>query len=316
MRLHHALYILVFALTIPQIVKSQSDLLDMLTQEEEPLTQYTIATFKGTRIVSGHTVETQAEGVLQFLIGHRFGRLNAGWRDLFGLDNATVRLGFDYGVTDNLNLGFGRSSYTKVYDGHIKYRLLRQRYGAKPFPFTVTAMASAMIRSDLRPFGNIDVPIRSRMYYTYQIMLARKFGDWLSIQVTPTIVHRNLVQLASDKNSIFSLGLGSSVKLTKAMRFNAEYYMILPSNQILSEIQGEKVRNAFSFGIDLETGGHVFQLHFTNAQGMHEKFLASETTGRWLNGDIHFGFNVSRVFTIYDRYAKREKREARKKTTL
>ena len=312
MHLRYSLILFVCSFMIPQLAQSQDDLLELLAEEEEPLTQYTIATFKGTRIVSGHTVETQAEGVMQMLIGHRFGRLNSGWRDLFGLDDATVRLGLDYGITDNLNIGIGRSSFTKIYDSHIKYRFLRQRYGAKPFPFTATAMASAMIRSDLRPFGNIDVPVSSRMYYTYQLMIARKFGDWLSLQVTPTLVHRNLVQTTSDKNTIFSLSLGSSIKLTRAMRFNAEYFMILPSNQIQSEIQGEKVRNAFSVGIDLETGGHVFQLHFTNARGMHEKFLASETTGRWLDGDIHFGFNVSRVFTMYDRYAKREKRAARK----
>ncbi|HCE85124.1 MAG TPA: hypothetical protein DEO99_03130, partial [Bacteroidetes bacterium] len=114
----------------PQLAQSQEELLDLLAEEEEPLTQYTIATFKGTRIVSVHTVETQAEGVMQMLIGHPFGRLNTGWRDLFGLDNATVRLGLDYGITDNLNIGIGRSSYTKIYDSHIKYRFLRQRYGA------------------------------------------------------------------------------------------------------------------------------------------------------------------------------------------
>lgn len=291
--------------------RAQDDLMAMLEAEQEPVVNYAFATFKTTRIVSGHSVETNGEGVMQFLIGHRFGRVNAGWRDLFGLDNATIRIGLDYGITDDLNIGFGRSSFTKAWDGFIKYRFLKQKSGAKKFPFTATAIASMMIRSDDWPVPTRENYITSRFYYTYQLLIARKFGEWVSLQIMPTVVHRNLVATAADNNTVFSMGFGTSVRLTGSLRFNMEYVWVIPG-QIASPVAGEPVRDSFSMGVDLETGGHVFQLHFTNARGMHEKFLASETSGRWLDGDIHFGFNVSRVFTLYDRNVRAQKRAVRK----
>lgn len=292
-------------------IAQEDDLLGMLEAEQEPVVNYTFATFKTTRIVSGHSTETNAEGVMQFLIGHRFGRLNAGWRDLFGLDNATIRIGLEYGITDDLNIGFGRSSFTKIYDGYVKYKFLKQKSGAKKFPFTATALASMSIRSDQWPSPNRNNYITSRFFYTFQLMLSRKFGDWVSLQLTPTVVHRNLVTTAADQNTVFSMGFGSSVKLTGSLRLNMEYFWVIPG-QIESTIAGEKVQNSYSLGLDLETGGHVFQLHFTNSRGMTEKFLASETSGRWLDGDVHFGFNVSRVFTIYDKNKKEQKKELKK----
>lgn len=277
--------------------KGQEDLLDMLEESEEPITNYTIATFKSTRVVSGHSIETNAEGVLQFLIGHRFGRLNSGWRDLFGIDNATIRMGFEYGLTDNINLGIGRSSFQKTYDGTFKWRFLRQKSGAKNFPFTSTYVGSMYV--DTREWANPDRVnyASSRLYYHHSLLIARKFGEHFSLQLMPTLVHRNLVATIADKNTIFGIGAGTSIRLTGSLRLNAEYNYILP-NQIFSTIGGETVQNSFSIGVDLETGGHVFQLHFTNSRGMTEKSLVGETTGRWLKGDIHFGFNVSRVFTV------------------
>lgn len=291
--------------------QEEDDLLGMLETEQEPEVNFAFATFKTTRIVSGHSTETNAEGVMNFIIGHRFGRLNSGWRDLFGLDNSTIRIGLEYGITDDLNIGFGRSSFTKIYDGYLKYKFLKQKSGAKFFPFTATAVATMSIRSDQWPNPNRQNFITSRFYYTFQVLLSRKFNDWVSLQISPTIVHRNLVAFASDHNTVISMGFGSSVKLTKSLRLNMEYFWVLP-NQIESSIGGEKVQDSYSVGVDLETGGHVFQLHFTNSRGMSEKFLASETTGRWLKGDIHFGFNVSRVFTIYDKHKKEQKKKLKK----
>lgn len=277
--------------------QAQDDLLELLESSEEPRTDFTIATFKSTRVVSGHSVETNAKGVLQFLIGHRFGRLNAGWRELFGIDNATIRLGFDYGLTDNINIGFGRSSFQKTYDGMVKWRFLRQKSGATNFPFTATYVGSMFV--DSREWANPDREnyASSRLTYTHSLLIARKFGDLFSIQLSPTIVHRNLVPTMADKNTVFALGGGTSVRLSGSLRLNAEYHFIFP-NQIASLIGGEAVQNALSIGVDLETGGHVFQLHLTNSRGMTERYLVGETTGQWLKGDIHFGFNVSRVFTV------------------
>ncbi|MEQ8908532.1 MAG: DUF5777 family beta-barrel protein [Vicingaceae bacterium] len=276
---------------------AQDDLMQMLEAQEEEVTNYTFATFKTTRLVSGHSVETNAEGVLQFLIGHRFGRLNSGWRDLYGLDNSTVRLGFSYGITDDINIGIGRSSFGKTFDGTIKWRFLKQQSGATNFPFTATYVGASYVNTTEWPNPDRENYFSSRMSFHHSILIARKFGNSLSLQLMPTTVHRNLVETADDQNAIYAMGTGASVKITGSLRGNIEYYYI-PEGQIESDIGGEAVRNSISVGVDLETGGHVFQLFLTNSRGMAEKFLVGETTGDWLNGDIHFGFNVSRVFTL------------------
>ncbi|WP_035842461.1 DUF5777 family beta-barrel protein [Crocinitomix catalasitica] len=275
---------------------AQDDLLDLL-ETDEPAVDYTIATFKSTKVVSGHSVETNAKGVLQSTIGHRFGRINGGYQEMFGIDNATIRFGFDYGLTDNMNIGFGRSSYQKTYDGTFKWKLLKQKSGAENFPITATWVSSIYINSQAWPEPDRENFFSSRLYYHHSVLLARKFSNLFSIQLMPTIVHRNLVKTAKDKNTVFSMGAATSIRLTKSLRLNAEYYFI-PSGQIESTIGGEKVQNSLSVGIDIETGGHVFQLHITNSRGMTEKYLIGETTGNWLKGDIHFGFNVTRVFTL------------------
>tara|TARA_B100000575_G_scaffold39245_1_gene26842 strand:- start:828 stop:1739 length:912 start_codon:yes stop_codon:yes gene_type:complete len=288
---------LVVILGVQFSTRAQDDLMKMLEEQEEEVTNLTIATFKTTRLVSGHSIETNAEGVLQFLIGHRFGRLNSGWRDLYGIDNATIRLGFEYGITDNINIGVGRSSFEKTYDATFKWRLLRQKSGAKNFPFTATWVSSSYLNTMEWPNPERENYFSSRMNFHHALLLARKFGNAVSVQLMPTLVHRNIVQTKEDENTIYSMGVGSSIRLTGSLRANFEYYFI-PEDQIFSAIGGEKVRNSFSVGVDLETGGHVFQIFLTNSRGMAEKFLVGETTGNWLDGDIHFGFNVSRVFTL------------------
>lgn len=276
---------------------SQDDLLALLNEREEPVVNYTIATFKSTRLVSGHSVETNGKGVLQFLIGHRFGRLNSGWRELYGIDNATIRLGFDYGITDNINVGVGRSSFQKIYDGMVKWRFLRQKSGAENFPFSATWVSAMYVSTTEWANPDRENYFSSRLSYHHSLLLARKFGNSVSVQLMPTAVHRNLVPTVNDRNTIFAMGAGASVRLTGSLRANAEYYYILP-DQITSTIGGEEVTHSLSVGIDLETGGHVFQLHLTNSRGMTEPYLVGQTTGQWGNGDIHFGFNVSRVFTV------------------
>lgn len=278
------------------LAAQDDDLFDLLG-DDEPVTHYTIATFKSTRLISGHSVETNSAGVLQFLIGHRFGRVNSGWRDLYGLDNATIRLGFDYGITDNLNIGIGRSSFQKTYDAMVKYRFFRQKSGAENFPITATYVASMFVRADDWPHPDRTNYFSSRMSYHHGLLIARKFGESLSVQLMPSLVHRNLVKTQDDYNTVASMGAGFSARVSGSLRVNAEYHYLLP-NQIASTIGGENVKNSLSIGVDLETGGHVFQLHFTNSRGMTEQYLISETTGSWADGGIHFGFNVSRVFTV------------------
>ena len=283
------------------IYAQEDDLLKMLEEEQEPVTNYTIATFKTTRVINGHSIETPSAGVLQFMISHRFGRINGGAYEFFGLDAATIRLGLTYGVTEKLAVGVGRSKTGKTYDGYLKYKLLRQSSGERNFPFSMTLFSSMAINTEKWANPDRKNYFTSRMSYTFQALIARKFTDNLSIQISPTLIHRNLVQTIEDKNDVFAIGIGGRQKLTGSISLNLEYFYVLP-DQIVSDLpSGESHHNSFSVGFDIETGGHVFQLHFTNSLGMIEKQFITETSGDWFNGDIQFGFNISRVFTIADK---------------
>jgi hypothetical protein len=262
-------------------------------------TGYTEGTFKATHVVNMQTVEGPAKGALSFLIQHRFGQLNSGSYNFFGLDNANLRLGFDYGLTDRLTIGIGRSSYLKTFDGYLKYKLLRQTDG-NGMPLTVSVLGIVSNYTQVHLPDDSILNAGRRTAYVGQVLIARKFSRNLSLQLVPTYLHYNLVSTTQDKNDIFALGIGGRLKITKRMSINAEYDY-LPSNQVVSV----KVYNSFSLGWDIETGGHVFQLVFSNSQSMTEsQYIAqaipgvSQSTGRWSNGDIYFGFNISRVFNL------------------
>ncbi|UOQ69490.1 DUF5777 family beta-barrel protein [Hymenobacter volaticus] len=272
---------------------AQDDLLTQLeSQETKPTkTELVDATFKSTRLISGHTVQTPGQGTMVFLISHRFGTLNSGAYNFFGLDQATLRLGFEYGLTDRLTAGVGRSSLEKTFDGFLKYKALRQTTGLHAMPVSVTLFASSALNS-LKYSDTYEHTLPRRLAYTYQALIARKFSSDLSLQLMPTLVHSNLVATAQEHNDVYALGFGGRQKLTKRTSLNAEYYYLLPAGKPTG------VRNALALGVDLETGGHVFQLHVTNSQGMIEKFFVSGTRGNFFNGDLYFGFNVNRNFTI------------------
>lgn len=269
---------------------AQDDLLKELEQSTEPVNARIEATFKGTRIINGHSVETRPEGVMDVLISHRFGRLNSGAYEFFGLDQSNIRLGVEYGITDRLNIGVGRSSFQKVFDGYIKYKLLWQQTGAKRIPVSVVWFSSATINSTRRP--EEEITLDNRMNYTHQLLIGRKFGNDISLQLTPTMVHRNLVLTTEESNDIFALGFGGRFKITNRLALNAEYFYRFNGDE------NEGLYDAIAIGFDIETGGHVFQLHFTNAQAMIESGFIPETTGNFFDGDIHFGFNISRVFQL------------------
>ncbi|MBX2931931.1 MAG: hypothetical protein KF781_08310 [Chitinophagaceae bacterium] len=253
-------------------------------------TELTTATFKSTRLINGHSVETTKKGLLDFRISHRFGRLNQGLYELFGLDNATMRMGMDYGITDKLTIGIGRSTFQKQLDGFMKYKLLAQAKGKNNFPVTVTWVSGIMIKTIRETDPAQKRTTAEKTSYVHQVMIARKLNEKTSLQIMPTLVHYNLVPLENDPNDLFSLGFGGRYKISKRVSINAEYYWQL------NKFKG--YYNSFAIGVDIETGGHVFQLHFTNSTGMTERSFIHETTGYWTKGDIHFGFNISRVFKI------------------
>ncbi|WP_400193606.1 DUF5777 family beta-barrel protein [Hymenobacter sp. B81] len=270
---------------------AQDDLLRQLEQQAADSTapDFATATFKGTRIVNGHSVETPPGRTLVFLIGHRFGTLNSGAYNLFGLDQATIRLGLEYGLTDRLALGAGRSSLDKTYDAFLKYKLLRQHTGPRATPVTVTLMAASTLNT-LKYSTGADRKLGTRLAYAYQALVARKFSPGLSVQLMPTLVHRNLVPRTTDDHDVLALGGAVRQKLTRRLALTAEYYYVL------SEQAAAQGRNPLALGFDIETGGHVFQLHLTNAQAMVEPLFLPRTAGDFFDGDIYFGFNISRSF--------------------
>ena len=272
-----------------------TDLMSLLEKEMAPpkdLTIYTTATFKTTRLVNGHSVENVAKGVMDVKISHRFGHINEGGYELFGLDKATMRMGIDYGITRYLMVGIGRSTYQKTYDGYFKLKILRQSKGKKKMPITLSYVPTIALRTLKYADPTINNYYSSRLFYTHQLIIGRKFSEGTSIQLMPTFIHQNLVTGVNDPNDMFAIGIGGRQKLTKRISFNIEYYYQLPDYKLPG------TTNSLSVGFDIETGGHVFQLHFTNSQGMNERTFISDTKGRWDKGDILFGFNISRVFTI------------------
>ncbi len=291
--------LLLFTLCSAGLYTNGQDTTDLMSQLEQEVigdskstTSYTTATFKTTRLINGHTVENAGKGVMDVKISHRFGKLNAGGYELFGLDNATMRMGVDYGINRYLMIGIGRSTYQKTFDAFFKLKLLRQSTGKRKMPLTLSYVPTIALKSLKFEDPNRKNYFSSRLYYSHQLIIGRKFSESTSLQIMPTYVHRNLVKLAAEPNRLFAVGVGGRQKLSKRISINAEYYYQLPDYKLSG------TTNSLSVGFDIETGGHVFQLHFTNSQGMNERTFITETTGEWGKGDIYFGFNISRVFTI------------------
>lgn len=276
------------------ILKAQDDLMNLLDENTARETNYTTATFKSTRVMNGHSIERMPPGQLDFRISHRFGTLNSGAYNFFGLDQSNIHLSLEYGITKWLMIGAGRGSFEKTFDGFTKFSILRQSSGAVNMPVSVSVVTSAALKTIKFPDQNRTNYFSSRLAYTAQLLVGRKISQALSLQLAPSYVHRNLVSTELDPNDIYSVGAGGRIKLTKRISFNGEYYyMINPKTDF-----SQKIYNPLSLGFDIETGGHVFQLIFTNSLGMIEKAFIGETTGTWTKGDIHFGFNISRVFTL------------------
>lgn len=267
------------------------DLLSELNLEEEAPVFKSLASFKSTRVVNSHSLETTHKNVLDFRISHRFGLISSGINDLFGLDQATMRMGFDYGILDNLTVGIGRSTYQKTLDGFIKYKPIWQTEGSNKVPISVLAVAGLTVNTQKFAAISYDMTFPRRLNSFSQLIIGRKFNDKFSLQIMPTHVHRNLVETRAEGNSIFALGSAARYKFVKRVSVNLESYYVFPNQLGLTQQP-----YSFSLGFDVETGGHVFQLFFSNSIGFIEKAFIGENTADFFRGDIHFGFTISRVF--------------------
>lgn len=279
---------------LPLRIIAQEDLMDLINESVTPEINFTTATFKSTRIMNGHSIEKMPPGQLDFRISHRFGTINSGAYEFFGLDQSNVHFSLEYGIFDWLMVGVGRGTYEKTFDGFTKMTVLNQSSGLRTTPISVSVLSSIALKSVNWTDYTRTNYFSSRLSYVGQILIARKVNQAFSVQISPSYVHRNMVATELDPNDLWSIGAGGRMKLTKRISMNAEYYYLLNSKSYFSQ----SVYNPLSIGFDIETGGHVFQLIFTNSLAMIEKGFIGETTGQWGKGDIHFGFNISRVFTL------------------
>jgi hypothetical protein len=286
---------LIFGLVLAFGLQGQGllDELDALNGLEDSTPEFVRATFKDTRIVNAQSNETPGAGVLHFVIAHRFGAINEGPYSLWGLDNASMRMAFDYGLNDRLALSLARSTYRKTLEGSVKARLLRQRESGGS-PVAVTWFSGMMVNGLRWADPERDNLFSSRIAYVHMCVVARKFSERLSLALTPALTHRNLVSTNAEPHDILTFGIGGRFKISHRVSLNGECH------PFLSERPSE-ASTSLSLGVDIETGGHVFQLHLTNAPGMFEQAYLTEATGNWADGTLYFGFNLSRVFQLTER---------------
>ncbi|TAL40815.1 MAG: hypothetical protein EPN92_13950 [Chitinophagaceae bacterium] len=283
--------LLSLTLLVPSIVFSQDDLLKLLG-EDKPKKEYVDYAFKSSRVIMSHSMEIIKPGVMDMRILHRFGNINQGGYEFFGLDQATMRLGFDFGITKNFMFGFGRSTNKKEFDGFLKYRIIHQAKGPVALPFSVVAVAGGTMNTLKWQDPARKNYFSSKLAYYGQLIVGSKISESFTLQVSPTILHRNLVATSNDPGDLLAIGAGTRLRLSRRVSLNLDYYYRVNPNP------NDGTKNPFSVGFDIETGGHVFQLHFTNAIGMNERVFLTETTNDWAKGDIQFGFNISRSFQL------------------
>lgn len=275
-----------------QLSAQDTDLLKLVDGNEKPKKERIKYAFKSPRVINGHSMEFLNPGTMDFRILHRFGQLDQGYKNFFGLDQASMRMSFDFGILRNLMVGVGRSTYKKELDAYLKFAPILQSKGPWSSPVTVAFVAG--IARDGLPWSD---PSRtnfytSRLAYYFEMIIGRKFSEAFTLQIAPTLVHRNLVSLKTDHNNVYALGVGGRLKLSKRIAFTWDY------THVVQGMPDSGYYNPLSLGFDIETGGHVFQLHFSNSTGMNERAFITETTSQWGKGEVRFGFNLSRVFQI------------------
>ena len=279
--------LLILALLVNTTLLAQDDLLkelDDVVVKDEKIS----SVFKGLKIINMESTKLAAKNDFYFVISHRFGSVKSGIKDLFGLDNSNIRFSFVYGFSDWFNVGLSRSSSNKTYDAHLKYRLLQQEKGKSPV--TIVGFNSMEYNTGLDAVNYPLLESKHRYTFAHELLISRKFNEKFSLEATPIYLHQNFVENDLQKNAQYILGLGGRYKISKRVTINAEYHAHM------NRVANSKYRNPISLGVDIETGGHVFQLHVTNAQLMNESGYMTKAVGNWGKGDVFFGFNIWRVF--------------------
>lgn len=279
---------------------AQNDLLEMLDSAVKPVRVPVDATFKSTRVINCHSIERMQAGDLEFHVSHRFGLINSGFKKFFGLDESSSYISLEYGITDWLEAGLGRATVDAYFNGFIKLSPVRQSKGKLAMPVSASIYLGAMTTTMDYPDPQWVVDAVHRRSYVAQVLVARKFSPWLSLQLSPTFVHRNMVATPQDPNDLFALGIGGRIKFTKRAAVSAEYFLV--KGRAL--MTGAPRYNPLSIGFDIETGSHVFQIFVSNSIHILENGFIGETTRTWTKRELHVGFNISRVFTVVKKKKK------------
>ncbi len=297
------LFIALLSLLIVTPSVAQDDLLGMLEEEAaESDNSRVFATFKTMRAVNLHTIEMVKKKTLDFRVTHRFGNIGGasggGVHTLYGFDNIEdMRFSFDYGITEDLQIGVGRSKFNELLDGTVKYRILAQTNSGK-MPITLVALAGAAITPKVDVLDQF-AKTAHRVNYFQQIIIARKFGERLSFELLPTHFYQNLAvkdAAGTDENSIFAVGFVGRVKLTQRVAIIADYMYI--ASDYRRNHPDNLYQDPLGVGVEIETGGHVFHLTLTNASGIIENNYIPLTRDNWADGGFKLGFNISRVFNV------------------
>ncbi len=270
---------------------SQDDLLASLKTKN---TKSTVSsTFKSFKLINFETTKLVPKKHLDFVIAHRFGSIQNGFDDLFGLDFASTRIQFIYGITDHLNVSFSRSRFENTYDFATKYRIKTQQTNG--FPFTINGYHLLAINTQLDKDEFSGFSFDNRLGYTSQLIVAHKFSPKASFQISPTLLYEGLTFTEDEDNLQYALGFGGRLLFTKRLALIADYGLHL------NRASSSPFNNPLSLGVEIETGGHVFQLTFSNAQGLFENAFINRATGSWKDLDIFFGFNLNRTFDLKKR---------------
>lgn len=288
---------LLFALMFPICAFAQDDLLSEIDVQKTNTNE--VSAFKSLKIVNLESTKLVGKGDFYFIVAHRFDYLNKGFDDFFGLDNANTQLKFAFGLKDWLTVHVSRSGFQETYDLGIKYLLISQK--TEGFPLTIVGFNSLAINTEMKKVNYPLIQFENRLTYVTQLLISRKVTEKLSLEIAPAYFHENIVRDILDENNEvvlpnpqdnnqYAIGLGGRYKFAKRWSVNMDYAAHL--NRASQSVY----KNPLSIGVDLETGGHVFQMHFTNSKAMHESGFLGQTTGDWSKGEISFGFNLVRVF--------------------
>ena len=275
---------IILFISISVSLHSQEDLLGLI--DDNPKTIPVMATFKATRIVNAQSIEMPNPRILEFVILHRFGSMANGAYDLFGMDEAVIRFDLEYGFSDRLSIGIGRSSLNKTYDIFSKLKIVDQRTGHRSFPISLVLFTKMEIETIMK-----DMDMQDRYTYDVQFLLAKKLNRSLSLQLMPTFIHRNLVETHNDHHDLISLGIGGRIKMTRRTSINFDTFFPIGR-------RGETYKQGWGIGYDIETGGHVFQLMVTNARGSFESEYIENASGAFEDLNLYLGFNISRAFYL------------------